>query len=50
MITLVTGTGTHNKNRSVDKIQVETSHSKAPFIMASVSKNPVVGRLFANPF
>jgi hypothetical protein len=49
MTTLITGTVTHSKSHSFDVNQVETNHSKALYIMASISKNPLVGKLFANP-
>lgn len=49
MTIVFTGTVTHNTSLSVDKIQVETSHSKAPLVIVSISKNPLVGTQFANP-
>ena len=49
MTTLITATVTHSKSHSFDVNQVETNHSKALYIMASISKNPLVGKLFANP-
>ena len=50
MITLITGTVTHSKSHSFDENQVETNHSKALYIMASISENPLVGKLLQIPF